>query len=290
MDMFIRKDPWSKKRKVTTVGWLTFGVAAAFLVILGLFLWSLYKRLSLERVQSSPPTAIAITSTPSPTPTTWVMEPVQSSPPTATAITSTPSPTPTIWVMELVKEEGYPWLVCPEPPTPPFPRPKYPWPVWKVKDSVTGREKYDIPDEVKAWLVHDLWETARYFSTHLTRDYETLLKFFTKEQADELYERDTLKPGELHYVYKPVEAQPSPIQGLVITSCSEDGKMCIVVQHLGKRKMRAFDPKTGQPAPYAPGGEYMEVPAGIVVWEMRYDETAGRWKVAKMPFIPGKEG
>ena len=288
MDMFIRKDPWSKKRKVTTVGWLSFGVAVAFLVILGLFLWSLYERLSLERVQSSPPTAIAITSTPSPTPTTWVMEPVQSSPPTATAIASTPSPTPTIWVMELVKEEGYPWLVYPEPPTPPFPRPKYPWPVWKVKDEITGKEKYDVPDEVKAWLVHDVWEAARYLVTHLTYDLETLLKFYVKEKAYEEYEKHLVKPGVTRYAYMPIEVKPGPIQGLVITSCSEDGKRCVVVNHLGQRKLRAFDPQTQKPA-LNPPREYMELPEGIGVWEMVYDEVAERWKVADGKYIPIKE-
>jgi len=289
MDMFIRKDPWSKKKKVTPVGWLTFGVAAAFLVILGLFLWSLYERLSLERVQSSPPTAIAITSTPSPTPTTWVMEPVQSSSPTATAIASTPSPTPTIWVMEFVKEEGYPWLVYPEPPTPPFPRPKYPWPVWKVKDEITGREKYDVPDEVKAWLIHDLWEAMRYRITHLTYDLETLLKFYVKEKAYEEYEKSLVKPGEVRYVYMPQEVKPGLIQGLVITSCSEDGKRCIVVRHLGAGKLRAFDPQTQKPAPNAPLGEYMEVPPAIAVWEMVYDDAAERWKIAKSERIPIEE-
>ena len=159
--------------------------------------------------------------------------------------------------------------------------------MWKVKDEITGREKYDVPDEVKAWLVHDVWEAARYRATHLTYDLETLLKFYVKEKAEELYERRTPKPGV--YIYKPVEAQPGPIRGLVVTSCSADGKLCTVVEHAGKRKLRAFDLQTQQPAPYAPPGEYMELSARLIVREMVYDETAGRWKVAKITDIPLEE-
>jgi len=61
------------------------------------------------------------------------------------------------------------------------------------------------------------------------------------------------------------------------------------VEHVGKRKLRAFDLQTQQPAPYAPPGEYMELPPGIIVREMVYDETAGRWKVAKITDIPLEE-
>jgi len=247
--MLIKKDQWTGKKKVTPLGWLVFFSTAIFLVAIAFYSLNFAQAQMIHKVNSQKV----------PTPT--------------------PSPTPASsqdWVYRLVKDPNYKWLVPPPPPEPSSPRPSS-WPVYRVRDKISGREKYDVPKEVQQWIIHDLWEYLHAIVTSFPTpsdcaQEEIRRTYHTPAYAERIIADLKKKCGPDRVHCKVVEEEPWKMEGMVIAGCSPDGKSCVVVLYAGRKVFACFNDEMKEVT-------RVNAPPRMWVYRMVWSPERGRWLI-----------